>query len=46
MTGEKYVYHIESYTIPCAMITMLRWCSSLAQKEAIYCIRVYVQSDH
>jgi hypothetical protein len=42
----EYVYRVESYTIPYAMITMLRWCSSPTQKEATYCTRVYVQSNH
>ncbi len=45
-TGEEYVHHVEAYMILYAMIMILRWCSLLAQKEATYCTRVYVQSDH
>ncbi len=46
LTGEKSVHLVEFHMIPYAMIMMLRWRTSPAQKEATYCTRVYVQSDH
>ncbi len=43
-TGKEHVYYIESYTIPYAMIMMLKWHTSPAQKEATYCSRVNIES--
>ncbi len=42
---EKGVYHVESYTIPYAMLKRLRWRTLPAQKEATYYARVNLQSD-
>ncbi len=43
---KKGVYHVESYTIPYAMLKRLRWRTSPAEKEATYYTGVNVQSNH
>jgi hypothetical protein len=42
---KKGMYHVESYTIPYAMLKRLRWPTSPADKEATYYMGVNVQSD-
>jgi hypothetical protein len=43
---EKGVHYVKFYTIPYALIMILRWRTLPAQKEATYCTRVNIQSDH
>ncbi len=42
---KKGVHHVESYTIPYATLTRLRWSTSPAEKEATYYMGVNVQSN-
>ncbi len=42
---KKGAYCVESYTIPYATLTRLRWPTAPAEKEATYYTRVNVQSD-
>ncbi len=43
---KKDVHCVESYTIPYATLTRLRWPTSPAKKEATYYTVVNVQSNH
>jgi hypothetical protein len=42
---KKGVFCVESYTIPYATLNRLRWCTSPAEKEAIYYTGVNGQSN-